>query len=90
MEVGIRELKARLSELVDRASKGERIRVTKRGKPAAELRPAADGDGDEDRIAQGIAEGWIRPGSGRMPSLRRHGFKASRTVQELMDEDRGD
>jgi prevent-host-death family protein len=38
--VGIFEAKQKLSELVERASRGERIRITRRGKVAAEIGPA--------------------------------------------------
>lgn len=40
--VGIFEAKQKLSELVERASRGERIRITRRGKVAAEIGPAQD------------------------------------------------
>jgi len=82
--VGIRELKARLSELVERAAEGDTILITERGTPKAELRPLSP-------IQRGIAEGWItpakRPGPIRGPRKR---YKAKRTVQEMMDEDRAD
>lgn len=39
LEIGIRALKARLSELVRRAADGETIVVTERGRPVAELVP---------------------------------------------------
>jgi prevent-host-death family protein len=39
--VGIFEAKQKFSELVERASRGERIRITRRGKPAAEIGPTA-------------------------------------------------
>ena len=42
MDVGAKELRNRLSEILDRVARGERIRVVRRGKPAAELRPIAD------------------------------------------------
>lgn len=38
--VGIFKAKQKLSELVERASRGERIGITRRGKLAAELVPA--------------------------------------------------
>lgn len=38
--VGLFEAKQKLSELVDRASQGERIGITKRGKLAAVIAPA--------------------------------------------------
>ena len=37
MELTLREAKARLSELVTAAEKGERVIITKHGKPAVEL-----------------------------------------------------
>jgi prevent-host-death family protein len=55
MDVGIRDLKARLSEYVDRASRGEAVRVTDRGVPRAVLMPLPDA-GALDR---GLAEGWV-------------------------------
>jgi prevent-host-death family protein len=40
--VGIFEAKQKLSELVERASRGERIRITRRGKVAAEIGPVQE------------------------------------------------
>jgi len=60
MDVGVRELKDRLSEVLDLAEKGEIVRVTDRGRPKAIIGPLPGGD----RIAQGIAEGWLTPGTG--------------------------
>ncbi|MYF08203.1 MAG: type II toxin-antitoxin system prevent-host-death family antitoxin [Rhodospirillaceae bacterium] len=37
MEVGLRDAKARLSELVAAAQEGERVVITKHGQPAVEL-----------------------------------------------------
>jgi prevent-host-death family protein len=81
--VGIRELKARLSHYLDRAADGETILVTDRGKAKVELRPLSV----DQRIQQGIEEGWITPGLGgsfREP-LR---LKGRMTVAEVMAEDR--
>ena len=41
-KVGLFEAKQKLSELVERASRGERIGITRRGKLAAELVPAQE------------------------------------------------
>jgi prevent-host-death family protein len=38
----IADLKARLSELVDRAARGERILICRHNRPVAELRPVAE------------------------------------------------
>ena len=37
--VGVRELKAKASEIVDRSSKGETFLITKRGRPVAVIMP---------------------------------------------------
>jgi prevent-host-death family protein len=42
MDIGAKELRARLSEILDRVARGERIRIVRRGKPAAEILPVAD------------------------------------------------
>jgi prevent-host-death family protein len=83
--VGIRELKARLSEYLDRAAGGETIVVTHRGKAKAEIRSLSV----EERIQQGIREGWITPAERRRSQpvvpLR---LKGKLTVDEVMAEDR--
>ena len=40
-EVSIRELRNHGGEVVDRAARGERLTITRSGKPVAELRPLA-------------------------------------------------
>ena len=55
MSVGIRELKANLSEYLARAAGGEEIVVTDRNRPVARL-VAYSAPSDVDR---GIDEGWI-------------------------------
>jgi prevent-host-death family protein len=84
-EVGIRELKQRLSEFVARAEHGEVIRVTDRGRPKAVLGPVPG----RARIEAGIRAGWIKPGTGSpLGPIRR--AKASRRVLDALAEDRGD
>jgi prevent-host-death family protein len=56
--IGAFEAKTRLSELLDRVDKGQVYVITKRGRPVAELRPAARGKrlrfgGDAGRITIG-------------------------------------
>lgn len=89
MDVGIRELKEHLSEIVERAARGETIRITSRGIPKAVLGPL----NGEDRIRQGIREGWLTPPSSTEPPRRLERvfrMKAPVTLQEILDEDRGD
>lgn len=84
MTVGIRELKAKLSEYVGRAANGEQIVITDRGRPVAHL----VGLGSASTIERGIEEGWITPASRtRLDPARR--FSAHRSTVEVLDEDRG-
>ena len=64
MDVPIRDLKAHLSEYLERVERGEVIRVTNRGRRVARITPEP-GMGN---IERGIEEGWIRPGSGSAPT----------------------
>jgi len=84
MDVGIRELKAALSEYVKRASRGQQILITDRGRPVARL----VGLGGISMVDRGIEEGWITPPvqEGLEPIER---YKASRTISEVLNEDRG-
>jgi prevent-host-death family protein len=63
MDVGVRELKQRLSEFVARAAKGEVIRVTDRGEPRALLGPLPG----RPRLEEGVRQGWLRPGATTAP-----------------------
>ena len=84
MTVGIRELKAKLSEYVGRAANGEQIVVTDRGRPVARLVGFEGGS----MIERGIEEGWITPASRtRLGPAQR--FTASRSIADTLDEDRG-
>lgn len=83
--VGIRELKSRLSHYLDRAAAGETIVVTDRGRAKVEICRLSV----EERIQQGIEEGWIRPGRPGGLALRdRPRFKGRMTIAEAMAEDR--
>ena len=84
MNVGIRELKAHLSEYVGKAAAGERIVVTDRGKPVAQLL-ALD---DWSTLERGIEEGWITPArcSGLEPIVP---CTSARSTADVLDEDRG-
>jgi prevent-host-death family protein len=85
MDVGVRELKRRLSEFLERAAQGEVIRVTDRGQPKAILGPLPQGP----KLDAGVAEGWIRSGRDVLarPAAR---ASADRTVAELLKDDRSD
>lgn len=90
MDVGIRELKAKLSEYVERAAKGETIRVTARGKPRAVIGPIPGSEERDPAIQRGIDEGWITPGDGSAPEFREPPARSRLTIAEVLAEDRGD
>jgi prevent-host-death family protein len=83
-DVGVRELKQRLSEYLDRAERGEVLRVTDRGRPKALLGPLPG----QARVEGGIADGWITSGSGEglTPVAR---VKSATRVLDALGEDRG-
>lgn len=84
-DVGIRELKQRLSEYLDRAERGEILRVTDRGRPKALLGPVPG----RARIEEGIRAGWITPGTDEpLAPVRRS--KSARRVLDVLAEDRGE
>ncbi len=56
-------MKQRLAEYLDWAARGELIRVTDRGEPKAMLGPLPGWL----RLDEGIADGWVRAGSGEAP-----------------------
>jgi antitoxin (DNA-binding transcriptional repressor) of toxin-antitoxin stability system len=95
--IGIRELKAKLSEELRAVSRGEVILVTDRGRVVAELRapgtaPAIARGGLDGRIEQ-----WLREGRARLDdAVTRPPYPVSPvslppgTAATLLDEIRGD
>ena len=84
-DVGVRELKQRLSEYLDRAERGEVVRVTDRGRPKAMLGPIPG----RARLEDGIADGWVRSGSGAgLGPVKR--VQSRRRVLDALAEDRGE
>jgi len=85
--VGAFDAKTHLNELLQRASKGETIRITRRGVPVAKLMPPDEGEkADARRLVEGIRQ--LRKGatlgkasSGKSPS-------GKITIRELIDEGR--
>ncbi len=85
MDVGVRDLKARLSEYLRLAERGEVITITERGRPKAVLAPLPG----RARIKEGIAEGWISPPRSRgLPRVLRH--RSALLTSEVLAEDRGE
>jgi prevent-host-death family protein len=84
MEVGIRELKAKLSSYIDRAAAGETVIVTDRARPVARLTAYST----DSMLDRGIEEGWIEaPRRTSLTPAEPH--RSARSVLDVLDEDRG-
>ena len=86
MDVGIRELKQHLSEYLDRAARGETIRVTDRGQAKAILGPLPGALS----LSMGIEKGWIKPPSSQEPPAEIPRMKGQKQTSEVLNEDRGE
>ena len=67
VKVGIKELKAKLSEYVERARGGEMVVVTDRGEPVAELVPLSP---TKRRLLELVDAGELSWGGGKPKGLR--------------------
>lgn len=85
--VGVRELKAHLSQYLDRARAGEEITVTEHGRPVARLTAVAP---EVDHMAELVAAGIVRPARARRRQLptRRAKLAGEGSVAELVAEQR--
>lgn len=90
-EIGVRELKANLSAVLRQVEAGERVRVTVRGRPIADLVPA---QAPPRRYSEGmqklIAEGKVTPASKPLPKAKPRftGKSASAIILAERAEDR--
>ena len=91
-EVGVRDLKARLSEHLRRAQEGERLIVTDRGRPIATLGPVEEPQEPAYPawLIELAAEGRVRPGVGGKPlgMQPRVKLKGGVTLSQVVIEDR--
>jgi antitoxin (DNA-binding transcriptional repressor) of toxin-antitoxin stability system len=93
--IGIRELKARLSQVLRDVAAGEIVLVTDRGRVVAELRrPDAEHrvvPAHERALARLAAEGHLRIAERRAPAYRASPLRAPKGLaQQLINEDRGE
>lgn len=86
MEIGIRDLKARLSEHLERVTRGEIITVTSRGRRVAQIVPVFG----RDNLERGLTEGWITRQIERAPEavVRQRALPGTPTTTELISRDR--
>jgi len=84
MNVGIRELKAKLSRYVNEAADGATIVITDRGKPVARLTSI----NETSHFERGLDEGWIEPAR-RTKLTPAQPVAAPDAIASVLDEDRG-
>ena len=90
----IAKLKAGLSGYIESVKAGEQVVVTDRGHPVALIVPIDASVSDDERRAELVAKGLVRPGGGPIPAellagARVPGLTAERALQAVL-EDRED
>jgi prevent-host-death family protein len=82
-EIGVRELKATLSQTLRAVARGQQVRVTLRGRPVADIVPAG-ASVEDDPLRALVAEGRLTPRTRaraeRPPRLARSTVSASSLV----------
>ena len=91
-EVSVRELRSNLTGYLRRIEQGERVTVTRRGKPVATLEPIAKPTSDVDAaLWKMVREGKASSSGGKPefaePRIRMRG--KGPTLSEMIIEDRG-
>jgi prevent-host-death family protein len=82
-EIGVRELKASLSETLRAVGRGQQVRVTVRGKAIADIVPAGAAAGD-DRIRELVADGRVTTPSRARPKRAPRLAKSRRSASALV------
>ncbi len=86
MDVGVRELKQRLSAYLERVARGETIRVTDRGVPRAILGPIPGAA----HLETGVKEGWVTTPKTAAPPAHIRRARAKVRTEDVLAEDRGE
>ena len=82
-QIGVRELKANLSETLRAVARGEAIRVTLRGRPLVDMVPAGAMTGN-DRLRQLVGSGRVVPRTRSRPDGAPRLVPAPRPASELV------
>lgn len=82
-------MKAKLGSVLSRVEKGERVRITRRGRPVADIVPTESAEEQWERM---VTEGRITPPSAPFdrnpPPPRKTGRSASEIILAEREEDR--
>ena len=93
-KASITEVKNNLSALIDRVKRGSPVLIVDRGRPVARLEPVSGiRTGDDNRLAQLVREGIVRPARGVAPKALfatkpPRARKGASGVRALLDERR--
>jgi prevent-host-death family protein len=88
-EIGIRDLKASLSEVMRSVQRGDQVRVTMRGRPVADIVPAGKSRA-RDEISALVAAGRVTPASRPHPNRPPRVAKSGRSASDLVLAERDD
>lgn len=82
-EIGVRELKATLSQTLGAVARGQQVRVTLRGRPLADIVPAGASTND-DRLRQLVAQGRLVAPAQAQPRQAHRPVKSDRSASGLV------
>lgn len=82
-EIGVRELKATLSQTLRVVARGQQVRVTLRGRPLADIVPAGTST-EDDRLRQLVAQGRLVAPTRARPTPRPRPVKSDRSASGLV------
>ena len=88
-KVGVRELKSRLSYYLTLVRAGERVVVTERGIPVAELGPLTQRT-EEEALRELVVRGMVMWSGGKPRGASPPAHVTGRPISEILIEDRGD
>lgn len=83
-EIGVKELKATLSEALRAAESGERITVTKHGRAIAEFGPPRTAETPDQQMQRLIAEGLVKPATKPVPQQEPPLYKAESPASDFI------
>jgi prevent-host-death family protein len=82
-EIGVRELKSSLSRVLHDVEEGEQVRVTVRGRPVADIVPAA-ARSSEARLRELVASGRVTPAARALPSRAPRPLPGKRSAASIV------
>jgi prevent-host-death family protein len=82
-EIGVRELKSSLSSVLHGVEEGEQVRVTRRGRPVADIVPVTERAG-KSRFRELVANGRVTPASRAQPTRPPRPVRGERSATSIV------